>query len=1025
MRNRFLMAGLLALGVAACGDNVEVISPTPPVVPPPPPVTATMAPASASVAVGNSVVFAVNASGGVAGEAASWTCSSSNTGIATVSSTSAGCQATGVVAGSVTITAAVSKSGESVNVGSELTVTSDEVVPGGSGDPAFVLVRDVTTDTEDGSFSGTLSVEVGVERGDQTLEQLSLLVDGEVVAYQSFGSTMGMAPPEDAAAEQAVHAFNFSFDSGEYGDDGTPLYMNGDHMISADLQIAGGMMADGMMGHETVSSNAVTVEFDNKDGVDVTADFPGNSAMNTETGELWYGGPDAGDFTITVAPVMYSGGAAVESVTLLGVEGCGADAVSDAEAPYEFTLECKESGPVTPEFSIAAGGDATTALTLNESIFPLNLDYVGPPAPYFVPYPNKREEGWVNLAVDFLGEQKTTNRDGWLDYNKDDSGVGGYTPQLRVSLTTPTIVDGALAAGPVVGVPALPPGTRKDAVCAVVTATDLLGNESKLPRAGASCATAASYKKFIDALDAAEDVEGDDAKAEAIAEAQGNIPAGIRAGLDVTAPTAELTASAPKASPAARALKEFQVRVVDDEDGSGLHTDPLLASIAIRTANNKTSCGKDDDALPGNDSVTGECKYDTDGYRFAGALVTTTGLLPIIDKTKTGYYTFSGYARDKAGNKSDAISRVALHDPTTPSLGIIGGNWDDGDSSYRVTITLTDDFSIRDYYVALDFADNQAYLPVTSGVFRVKAVEGVDGYDSAELTQSEILTKDVDAFRALQAVTGGTVAADIATTLQGTEAGAVVQARAQAGSYVSSPLGPVVVVDANLSAFVGDTDEAVNEDDDLDNAATKDIVENNGIRSFTALADTDAEVAVPATGGTAGDNDYDQDDTITLRAMVSGYERDFKAQIGTPGDDDASPVVVPSTDYAPEIAADLFANPFSRVDFYAEDNSTETDVATADLRLVASIPASSVNVESVAILEEDGTANTDRTDADSEVTWIYEIEVSAADFHDAVGAGTRNYGTPAARRQFVAVGVHESGNGVALVSPMVSISIED
>ena len=317
MRNRFLMAGLLALGVAACGDNVEVISPTPPVVPPPPPVTATMAPASASVAVGNSVVFAVNASGGVAGESATWTCSSSNTGIATVSSTSAGCQATGVVAGSVTITAAVSKSGESVNVGSELTVTSDAVTPGGPGDPAFVLVRSVTDDTDDdGSLSGTLSVEVGVERGDQTLEQLSLLVDGEVVAYQSFGSTMGMAPPEDEAAEQAVHAFNLSIDSDEYGEDGTPSYMNGDHTISADLQIAGGMMADGMMGHETVSSNAVTVEFDNDDGVHVTADFPGNSAMNPETGELWYGGPDAGDFTITVAPVMYSGGAAVESVTL-------------------------------------------------------------------------------------------------------------------------------------------------------------------------------------------------------------------------------------------------------------------------------------------------------------------------------------------------------------------------------------------------------------------------------------------------------------------------------------------------------------------------------------------------------------------------------------------------------------------------------------------------------------------------------------------------------------------------------------
>ena len=135
--NRFaLVAGVLALGVAACGDDVQVVEPTPPQPPPTPPVEATMAPASASVAVGNSVVFAVNASGGVAGEAASWTCSSSNTGIATVTSTSAGCSATGVAAGDVTITASVSKSGETVNVGAQLTVTSDDG-PVVGGDPAF------------------------------------------------------------------------------------------------------------------------------------------------------------------------------------------------------------------------------------------------------------------------------------------------------------------------------------------------------------------------------------------------------------------------------------------------------------------------------------------------------------------------------------------------------------------------------------------------------------------------------------------------------------------------------------------------------------------------------------------------------------------------------------------------------------------------------------------------------------------------------------------------------------------------
>ena len=57
-------------------------------------------------------------------------------------------------------------------------------------------------------------------------------------------------------------------------------------------------------------------------------------------------------------------------------------------------------------------------MTLNgDDIFPLYLDYEGPSAPTFSPNPNGREDGWVNLTVDFTGEQKiTSNNDGWLSY---------------------------------------------------------------------------------------------------------------------------------------------------------------------------------------------------------------------------------------------------------------------------------------------------------------------------------------------------------------------------------------------------------------------------------------------------------------------------------------------------------------------------------------------------------------------------------------------------------------------------------
>ena len=321
-----LVAGVLALGVAACGDDVEIVQPTPEPPPPPPPVEATMAPASASVAVGNSVVFAVNASGGVAGDAASWTCASSNTGIATVTQTSAGCSATGVAAGDVTITASVSKSGETVNVGAQLTVTAD--APPDAGDPAFILISSIEGEGGPGAsaLSGRVDVEVSVERGDATLEQLSVLVDGEVVASQSFGTSMGMTPEaEDAAAEQAVHEFTFSFDSDAYephGDHTDVAYMNGEHTISAELQVAGGMMADGMMGHETISSNVVTVEFDNDDGFVVSANL-GQASMLDDAGRRWYGGPLNGHIEISALAVIYSGEELGE--VAIGLAGCEAE----------------------------------------------------------------------------------------------------------------------------------------------------------------------------------------------------------------------------------------------------------------------------------------------------------------------------------------------------------------------------------------------------------------------------------------------------------------------------------------------------------------------------------------------------------------------------------------------------------------------------------------------------------------------------------------------------------------------------
>ena len=756
-RYRFaLMAGLLALGVAACGDDVEVVSPAPPAPPPPPPVTATMAPASASVAVGNSVVFAVNASGGVAGEAASWTCSSSNTGIATVSSTSAGCQATGVVAGSVTITAAVSKSGETVNVGSELTVTSDEVV-GGGGDPAFVVISSIGRLGQDGvspaeSFAKRLDVGVNIERGDQTLETLSLLVDGEVVATQQLGGGAAMQAIQadgDEPAEQAPQTFTLTFDTAEHdATTGVPRFLNGDHDLSAELQIAGGMMADGMMGHEIVHSNVQTVKFNNKDGVRIVGSAPGDPVMNPHTGDLWYGGPDARDLAITAVPVIYTG-RSVESVTILTF--CDADAASDDSAPYEFALECDtgymspDGLPETPRFTMVTAGESRDDVAIvSNGVFPIRLDYDGPDGPRFTENPNDREDGWINATVELLGRQHSRNNpDGWIlyppvnEYEADetlddgteveegdyrshgnesdyaDPGVGGFIPQLRYSADDPARVNSARSAVPS-SAPTLPGATEdNDDICFIVTAVDLLGNESGRPST-----TSGSSRSC-----------GSDT----------SLPGrSIRAGVDVTAPTAEFARSGLDED--ARELDDdFVVNVEDERDGSGINEgDPFIASFEIRDAE-EIRCIIDGEP---NDSAR-LCDDPFAGLAYDDGLVSTVGTEGLTEYT--GYYTLHrGRRTDKAGNLSEEISRVALSDivfDARASVRVTQSRTDERE--FSVDVTVDDDLSVRDGYLAMDFG---ADFPITGAptVFRLGDAIQVDPYNSPILNTDLSLSLDIE-----------------------------------------------------------------------------------------------------------------------------------------------------------------------------------------------------------------------------------------------------------------------------------------
>ena len=782
---RFAGVTLLALtiGVFGCGDDETPVTPVTPVAPPappPPPLVVTMAPASQMIGVGGTVVFAVTVSGGVAGEAASWTCASSDPSKATVTITSAGCAATAVAVGGVTITAAVTKSGATVNTAAGLTITED------TAERAFLFIAsikdsDSDSDEDDGVLSRTVNVELSVERGDQMLTQLSVLVDGVVAVSRTYGggASVVAAAPEgeegERAAQQAARAVVLSFNSAAYDTDtGVPDYLNGERTISAELTVVGS--------DEPLESAGHPHEFDNDDGVHVAATAPSESARASDGG-VWYGGPGTTTLEITAIMVSYSGSSA-DAVTMQGF--CGADGASKNEAPYEFAPDCagkkKTTADAMPEFSAAVAGAAVDLAILNheDDIFPINLDYAGPTAPVFKVNPNSREGGWINAAVNLTGKNGSSGaaKNGWLIYYDDDDGVGGYIPQLRYSTSDPSVVASARAATPSAD-PTLPAETDdNDDICFIVTAKDLLGNESAIPSASKSCKEAGAEGKVDDAgavtvagsgygglvtdLKAAlkvVDLAGDgatDTQKDAVTEARKDLKdTGLRAGVDITAPTAEFARSSLDED--SREIDdEFVVEVDDGRDGSGIHTGTnkgapraLVASLEIRDAEG-TKCVIDNEPS----SSTRLCGDPFKGLVVDGDLVSTT-IENNIDEF-TGYYTFTAQAQDKAGNKSEEISRVALNDGTfdaRASLRVSGDR--DDESDYAIDITLDDDLSVRDYYLAMSSPDDDAPGTLGHMRFTLGDVEQVDAFNAADLTTDTSPSEEITLpFLALQATAG-------------------------------------------------------------------------------------------------------------------------------------------------------------------------------------------------------------------------------------------------------------------------------
>jgi hypothetical protein len=460
-----LFAGVLAFGVAACGDDVQLVEQDPP---PPPPLQVSLTPSNQTINVGETADFAVGVSGGAEGAQASWTCSSSNTGVASVATTDTGCRVTGAEAGNASITVTVTKGNQSANAGAQVTVN-----PGAADDiAATVSIASITqgglTQPVDiDNVSGQIDVTLNVNPNDQTVTKVTVLVDGEPAASQDLASgafEWVMLESDDAAAEQ-VQQITLSFNTARYDVDGlvaTPRYLNGQHQIQAEIEVA--------ESDDSAASNEITLNFNNDDGFHVLANFgeDTNQAMDSD-GRAWWGGPDT-ELFVTPIPVMFSGATVTNMSVNVSRLQAGAPGATERCRATPITRQIDDTGDLTFEFS-CSGAEANLMVPMVTSVASGNdgpsimgtslADYSGVlnltaatdhpfPARIDVRAPQRVDAGvyvyrmirqastlnvgnWVNALYNFHGASSPASARTYNSSNTADAGVGKASAMFAVS----------------------------------------------------------------------------------------------------------------------------------------------------------------------------------------------------------------------------------------------------------------------------------------------------------------------------------------------------------------------------------------------------------------------------------------------------------------------------------------------------------------------------------------------------------------------------------------------------------------
>jgi hypothetical protein len=750
-RKTILVVGAALL--AACGDKVTVQE----YVPPTPPAKVNfveVTPATATVNISGTITFtaAVNADAGLA-TTVTWSASAG-----TVTSA-------GVFTAPATANPGISVCATStVDTGKKGCATV-VVSPATANIPASVSIASITgagglnAPVNPAAVAGQIDIRLNVNPGNQTISKIVLVIGGVRTDSQTFtaaqSAALRFAADEAVAAQTTFPQILFSVNTAKFSaTTGIPTWLNVAQLVSAQVYTT----QAGTSAAATATAQT-TLTFANADTYAATVVTSGTTANALSATGFRY---DRGALDVTVLPVIYSGRALASATLFFGSPACDASgnaqrntalvapasgstawtktgwatstptggAAANFLTNYEFSAAaCPGTNPIGETIAVTAvdaNGDAILAAAAPVNVSAatsLRLDNRAPAggalatSPTFVANPNVRQNGWINGAVGLVGIRTTVSatNNAWL-LNAGaltDAGVGSYIPFLRIAASATGTVDEARAAT-ASSAPTLPdPSLQNNTYCAIATAQDALGNETARPAAAAACGAV---------------------------QVASSVNTGVSSqlfGVDIAAPTITLLSSTDDASAldanerrnGATITNYFAVNVSDTGTvgNSGMLTgSSVMGTVIIR--NDAAAPALTNGAIGAAGSYCAVGVYASNGVTCVATSVQAAPAFPkvvtgagVTGNATPGYYTYTAFSRDAAGNASGTVTRVISWDlaGNVPALTNAVFNTPLSGSA-TFSANASDNFDLRDVTYSLTYptlAGPIVYPAVALGTF--------------------------------------------------------------------------------------------------------------------------------------------------------------------------------------------------------------------------------------------------------------------------------------------------------------------